>query len=274
MRLSGLIGAALLAMLEGALLVLPRANALERLAGACSPAWGALLPGSILLGTFGVRALPPMATGIVVVASVATPVLFGAAALIVVRGPRLAIVPLALALALVAEFIHGWTGNLFASVVTGLGSLTLGVAIVRLIPRRYMLISILGMCAVDVALLAVGAGEPAAAQISHAAASLHRPTFDDATIGPVTTDYPDLVLVGVLAGLITTRAVRWRAAALLTLLTAGYGVLLPLVGTLPATVPIAVTFVMVSTPRSWPPRLLPTSATTRFPDMNQALGTS
>jgi hypothetical protein len=61
MTLSGFTGTTMLALLQGALIALPRANALEPLARLRSPAWAAVLPGSIIVGTFAVRALPPAA---------------------------------------------------------------------------------------------------------------------------------------------------------------------------------------------------------------------
>ena len=50
-------------------------SALERLARLRSPAWALAWPGSLVVGTFGVLALPPPATGLVLVAAIATPVL-------------------------------------------------------------------------------------------------------------------------------------------------------------------------------------------------------
>jgi hypothetical protein len=242
---SGMIGVTALALLEGALVALPRAGALEQLGRLRSPAWAAVLPGSIVVGTFGVRALPPMALALVVLAAAATPFLSAAAVLGVVRCPRPAMLPVALTLAVLATLIRGWTGELSASMLTGLGCLTVGVGLVRLIPRRLMLIAVLSMCAVDVTLLALGAGQPAAALMTHASNQLPGPVFARATAGPITTDYLDLVLAGVLGGFVAGHTVQRRAAVLVTALATGYGMLLPVAGTLPATVPIAVTFTML-----------------------------
>ena len=243
--LSAFIGVGALATMEGGLVALPRADALDRLGRLRSPAWGALLPGSILVGTFGPQALPPMAWASVVLAGIATPLLATAAVLAVARGPRAAMLPITIMLLVGAEFVGGWTGQLFASLLTGLGCLTAGVALVRLIPRHYMLISVLCMCAVDVTLLPTGAAQASAALMNHSAAHLHHAVFDHAGIGQVSTDYPDLVLAAILGGFVADHGVRRRAAALLTLLAAGYGLFLPRGGALPATVPIAVTFVIV-----------------------------
>jgi hypothetical protein len=256
MSLPGVIGVLALAALEGALVGLPKAHALERLARARSPAWAALLPGSIVVGTFGVRALPPMVTGLVVLSGVATPLLSAVAMLKIVRGPRVALLSIALTLTILAGLIGGWTGELSASTLTALGCLTLGVALVRLIPRHLMLIGVLCMCAIDVTLLALGAGQPAAALMTQAAAHLHRPVFDQAAVGPIATDYPDLVLAAVLGGFIAGHATQRRAAVLVASLVAGYGMLLPLTGVLPATVPIALAFMVLRYGRGRIGRLL------------------
>jgi hypothetical protein len=242
MTLSGFTGITSLAVLQGALVALPRRDALERMVRLRSPAWAALLPGSIVIGTFGVRALPPTAMGLVVLAGVATPLLCGIAALGVVRGPRAATLGLALTLLIIATVIGGATGQVSASIVTALGCSTLGMALIRLIPGRFILISVLCMCAVDVTLLALGAGQPAAALMSRAEAHVHRPLFDHATIGGIWIDYPDLVLAAVLGGAVAGRRAQRRAAVLVTVLAATYGLLLAVVHTLPATVPPAIVF--------------------------------
>lgn len=245
MNISDVVGVAALALLEGALVALPRADAFEQLVRLRSPAWAAVLPGSIVVGTFGVQALPPMAVALVALAGVATPLLCAAAVIKVVRCSRPAMLSAALALAVVAMLLSGWAGALSASMLTGLGCLTVGVALVRLIPSRLMLIGVLSMCAVDVTLLALGAGEPAAALMTHATHQLPGPVFAHATAGPISTDYPDLVLAGVLGGFVAGHTVQRRAAILLTTLVAGYGMLPPFAGILPATVPIALTFAVL-----------------------------
>ena len=67
-----------------------------------------------------------------------------------------------------------------------------------------------------------------------------------ADIGRVTTDYPDLVLAVVLGGFLAGRHRQLLAAVLVTLLAAAYGLLLlPIAHLLPATVPIALTLLML-----------------------------
>ena len=159
MTASGYTAVIALATLEGALVALPKADALEPLRTLRSPAWAALLPGSILAGTFLPLAMPSMALGLVLMAGVITPLLATVAVLEVVRGrPDGALLVLAFALAVIAALISGWAGQISATALTALGCLAVGTALARLIPRRWFVLGVLGMCLADVALLASGIG--------------------------------------------------------------------------------------------------------------------
>jgi len=235
MTASGYTAVIALASLEGALVALPKANALEPLRSLRSPAWAALLPGSIVAGTFLPLAMPSMALGLVLMAG-----------LEVVRGPRAALLALAFALAVIAALISGWAGQLSATVLTALGCLAVGTALARLIPRRWFVLGVLGMCLADVALLASGVGTSAAQLMASATRDVHGPVFSQADIGRVTTDYPDLVLAAVLGGFLAGRHRQLIAAVLVTVLGAGYGLLLlPIAHLLPATVPIGLALLML-----------------------------
>jgi hypothetical protein len=245
MSSAGFFAVVALASLKGALVALPRGDALAHLGRLRSPVWAVVLPGSIVVGTFGVLALPSMALGLVVLAGLATPLLIAVAVVAVLRGPRAALLLAALGLAAVAVLRGGWIGQLSASVLTALGCLTLGVALVRLVPGRWVLVGVLCMCAVDVVLLALGVGQQAAALMADAAEHVRGPAFDRAAIGKFSTDYPDLVLAAVLGGFLAGQGVQRRAAVLVAALGAGYGLLLHEIHTLPGTVPIALIFVLV-----------------------------
>jgi hypothetical protein len=238
-----------MAALEGALVALPRADALEPLRTLRSPAWAALLPGSILAGTLLPLAMPSMALGLVLTAGVITPLLAAVAMLEVVRGPRMALLGLAFALAVTAAFISGWAGQISASVLTALGCLAVGVALARLIPSRWFVLGVIGMCLADVALLASGIGRSAAILMASATADVHGPVFSQVDIGRVTTDYPDLVLAAVLGGFLAGRHKQLLAAVLVTAFGVGYGLLLlPISDLLPATVPIGLALILLESP--------------------------
>jgi hypothetical protein len=117
----------------------------------------------------------------------------------------------------------------------------------------------LATAAIDAALLALGPGHSAVGAMAIAQSQLHGPTLDAATIGPISIDYPDLVLAAVLGGTVAADRARQRHAAMLLTGMAGlYGLLLAVIPTLPATVPIALTYFVVHCERS--PRRLGGSA--------------
>ncbi len=245
MTFSKLIAIVALAMLEGALVALPKAHALERLERLRSPGWAAVLPGMIIVGTFGLLALPSMAPGLTLLASVATPLLAALAVVLVARGQRAAVLTVAIAVALAAALTSGWLGQLSASTLTALGCLPLGAAIVRITPSRWVPVGVLAMCGIDAALLASGIGQPAFALIADATAHIHGPVLNEAGIGSISTDYPDLLLAAMMGGTVAGHTIQWRAAVLVATLAASYGMLLPVVDPLPATVPIALAYLLL-----------------------------
>jgi hypothetical protein len=253
------IGVLALAILEGSLVALPKADALARLSRLRSPAWAAILPGSILVGTFAPLWQSSLAFALVLLATLATPLLAVLAAVGVAHGRRALLLTAALALLAGAAIDSGPVGRLSSSIVTALGCLSVGVALTRLIPRRWLLIGVVLMCFVDVLLLAAGVGQPAAALMAHAAARVREGAFGSASVGLVTVDYPDLVLAAVLGGFVAGHALQRRAALTLTLLAAASGMLLAVVDPIPATVPITLTFVLLT---SWA-RIRPRVAASR-----------
>jgi hypothetical protein len=234
-----------LAALQGVLVALPRPSGSAVWSRLRSPAWALLLPGALMVGTFGVLAVPHGATGLAALAEVATPVLVGPAVLGVVRGPRqawLAAVPLLGASALA---LHSWPAALAASLLTALGCLTLGAALVRLTPLPWLVAGIAAMCIVDVALLATGVGQPAAAQLETALRHSGLPEFHRAQIGSMNRDYPDLVLAAVLGTALAGHARQRTAALLVAILASANGLFFLVADMLPATVPLGVAAVAV-----------------------------
>jgi hypothetical protein len=247
MTISGAGAMSGVALLQGGLVALPRGNALESLRRLRSPAWAGVLPGCIVVGTFAPLSANSFALGLVVLAALATPLLAAVAVLAVVRGPRAALAALALAAVGLTTLAGGWSGELSATFLTALGALTVGAALARLIPSRWVVVGVVCMTAVDVALLAAGVGQPAAAVISRAAGHVPGSLLDHAQIGPISVDYPDLVLASVLGGFLAGQRWQWRAAALVSLFAAISLVLAPANTLWPATVPVAITLVVLRT---------------------------
>ena len=242
-------GLAGLATIEGALVALPSPVALERLARLRSPVWALVGPVSLVIGTFGVLALPSLATGLAILALVATPLLAAIAVASVVHGSRRSLLLLPVALGVVALACTGFASELAATLLTALGCLTLGAALVRLTPTRPLQLGLLAMALVDVLLLALGVGQPAADVFSHALSGRH-PALHYAELGPATVDYPDLVLAAILGGIVSGRATQPRVAVLVAGLAAAYSGLLVVADVLPATVPVVLVMGVVE---FWPP---------------------
>lgn len=238
------------AALEGLLVLLPQAAPFPRLARLRSPLWAVLLPGSIIIGTFGLIALPWTAPTTIMVAVITTPLLAALAVGSVVRA-RWAVLPVAALGAVLAMLTGGPAGQLGASVITALACLTIGAGLQRLIPTRWMLAGIVAMSAADVILIAAGPGYHQTVLLAAAAGNFHGPSFIGARVGGTTIGYPDLFLAALLGSFLAGG--RWQrlGAILLAVLVAAYDSLLSPGVLLPATVPIAATLVVVLAARAW-----------------------
>ena len=225
--------------------MLPRSAPFPWLARLRSPAWTTLLPVSIIVGTFGLLVAPSLASPTVVAAAITTPVLAFVAVLAVVRA-RLVMLPLAAVASALAIWATGMSGHLGTGVVTALACLTVGAALQRLIPGRWLLLGVVAMSVVDVTLLASGFGYHQTALLAAAQNNFHGPRFTGARIGGTTIGYPDLFLAALLgASLAGSRAQVWAAGLLITLGVAYDSLLSPGL-LLPATVPIALTLALVA----------------------------
>jgi hypothetical protein len=233
------------ALLQGALVMLPRAASLPRLALLRSPRWALVLPGSIIFGTFGLLLLPPLAFGVVFLAAVTTPLLALIAVLCVARA-RLLVLPVAALAAGLATLAVGAGGHDGTSLITAFACLTVGTALYRLIPGRWLLIGVLAMAAVDVTLLAAGIGYHQTALLAAAMNSFPGPRFTGARIGAIAIGYPDLVLVALLGASVAGTRYQVRAALLVIALAIGLDSMLTRGVLLPATVPSALALILVS----------------------------
>jgi hypothetical protein len=101
------------------------------------------------------------------------------------------------------------------------------------------------MSAVDVTLLATGFGYHQTALLAAATKGFPGPLLTGARLGAITIGYPDLFLAAVLGASVAGTRDQWRAGALLTVLAIGLDSLLTGRILLPATVPIAITALVV-----------------------------
>ena len=243
MKLVDLVSVAGLAALQAALVGLPKVGALARLARWRSRAWAATLPGMIVVGTLLVLALPSAARELIGLATV-TVVPLTLIGLVMVARPRRVLVVVA-PVALVLSFLGGPLGQLFAGILTALGCLTLGVALARLTPARWLAVGLCAMCAADMVLFAVGAGQASWGLMAQATAHAHGPVFDQVKIGTMTIDYPDLVLAAALGGIAADWHLQRPAATFTAALSAALGIIVLSVHLFPATVPIGLTYLLL-----------------------------
>jgi hypothetical protein len=232
-------------VLEAALVMLPRSAPFPRLARLRSPAWTALLPVSIIVGTFGLLVVPTLASPTVLAAAITTPLLAFVAVVAVVRA-RLVMLPLAAVAGVLAMWATGLGGHVGTGVVTALACLTVGAALQRLIPGRWLLVGVVAMSVVDIALLVSGFGYHQTALLAAAQNNFHGPRFTGARIGGTTIGYPDLFLAALLGTSLAGQRAQVRAAGLLMMLAVLYDSLLSPGLLLPATVPIALTLAVVA----------------------------
>jgi hypothetical protein len=235
-----------LASLQGALVALPRPRRRARRSRLRSPVWALVLPGALVVGTFGVLAVPGSARALAVLAAGATPVFGGLAVLHVVPGSRLAWLAALPAVAAAALVLHSWPAALAASLLTALGCLAIGALLVRLTPIPWLVLGIGVMCVVDVVLIVAGPGQPASQQLQLAFAHGPVPALDHAQIGSFTSDYPDLVLAAVLGAVLAGDARQLRAGVLVAALVSASGLLFLVADILPGTVPLAIAAAVVA----------------------------
>jgi hypothetical protein len=248
-----LAGIVSLAAIQGLLVVLPRGNALGWLRPLRSPVWAAAPALALIVGTFAPLEIPGAASALVLLAVLGAPLLLVVAVLSVVRGPRVPVALATVALVTASLTSTGSLGQLSATALTALACLTVGVALARVTPRAWLLGGVCLMCGADVVLLGSGVGATASAAMDAATHHFHGPVLDHATVGSLSVDYPDLVLAGMLGGsLASERAVQRRTGMVLITIVGAYGLLVPLAGLLPATIPIALAFALACRQQSSP----------------------
>ena len=163
----------------------------------------------------------------------------------------MALLVLAFALAVIAALISGWAGQISATALTALGCLAVGTALARLIPRRWFVLGVIGMCLADVALLASGIGTSAAMLMASATArrararvqpGRHRPASRPTTRTSCSRRCS--------AGSSPAGTGSCSRRVLVTVIGAAYGLLLlPIDHLLPATVPIGLALLLLEGPR-------------------------
>jgi hypothetical protein len=240
----------LLSLAQGttvALARMPRSSLLDRLRGR---RW-ALIPPLSVAGFVLVASLAEAASakGLTYLALVAVPLLAAAALGWLTRGARpvraLLVVPL---FALAWADAGALPGQAAALALSVLSCVALGVLLATVTPPRWLALGIIAMALVDAALVIADLLQRPndALNAAHPAAGL--PRLQSEALGSAVMGYGDLFIAGALGGLLALslgRRVQSRGAVLAAALALCFDLLFFVVDELPATVPIALTLIVV-----------------------------
>jgi hypothetical protein len=233
-----------IAILEAAVVILPRPHAFGRLTRLRGAGWAAILPGMILAGTFGPLTLPLVARVVAVCVVVLVPFVAVTALLSAVRLRLLA--ALLLVGAASASVAHiGPAGEVGLSFVTALACVGVGVALERLIARAWLLPAVLAMTGLDIAFITTGIAGHQELLLAAATRGLPGFSLNGVVLGSVYLGYPDLFLAGLVGAAVAADGRQAWAAGLVFLLSFVLETLLVPGEILPATVPLALAFLLM-----------------------------
>jgi hypothetical protein len=222
----------------------PRAAWLSRLNG---PGWSLVPIGSIVVVIFAIRFVSDTATGLTYLALVAVPPLAAAALGWGARGAK----PLA-ALAAIPLFVLAWAtrtslvGEASAALLSALSCVTLGVLLAAVTPPGWLKVGIVLMAGADTWLVVSDLLQAPNATLAAAHPAAGLPRLQSEIFGTVSMGYGDLFVAGVLGAVLARDVGAQRAGALITFVIAAlFDLLFLVVSELPATVPVALTVIVM-----------------------------
>jgi hypothetical protein len=241
---------ALLSLLQGAVVALPRPIQLPQLARLRGRRWAVIPPLSVVGFVFVARAAESAsAEALTYLALLAVPPLAALALGRLSRGatPVRAVLVLPL-FALAWADRGGLAGETAAVLLSALSCVSLGTLLAAVTPPRWLALGIVAMAAADTALVVSDLLQrPNNALIAaHPAAGL--PRLQSAVLGSAVMGYGDLFIAGVLGGLLAVsmgRSLQLRGAVLTAGLSLVFDLLFLLVSELPATVPVAIALIVL-----------------------------
>ncbi|MEA2141105.1 MAG: hypothetical protein QOC91_1204 [Solirubrobacteraceae bacterium] len=244
----------LLSLAQGAIVALarvPRAASLPRLR---ARRWAVIPPlsvaGFVVVASAAERA---SAQGLTYLALVAVPALAAVALAWLVPGARpvrALLVPALFALAWADR--GGLGGQASALALSALSCVTLGVLLALVTPTRWLAGGILAMAAADAALVISDLLQRPNSALNAAQAVAGLPRLQSAELGSAVIGYGDLFVAGTLGALLATafgRSGQLRGAALACALAVAFDLLFFFVDELPATVPVALTLIVLALAR-------------------------
>jgi hypothetical protein len=244
------ISIALLSIVQGALVAVPRQIAPPRPRFLRGRRWALVPPGSVIAFVLIARgAERASAQGLTYLAVCAVPPLAAVALGWLSRGARparaLLVVPL---FALAWADRGGLAGEAAAVALSALSCVTLAVLLAAVTPPRWLAAGIVAMAAADTALVVSDLLRRPndALNAAHPAAGL--PRLQSAALGSAVMGYGDLfvaALLGALLAVVAGYSMQRRGAALTALLALSFDLLFVFVNELPATVPVALALIVL-----------------------------
>jgi hypothetical protein len=236
---------------QAALVALPAAGlprALQRFSGR----WWALIPPASIVGVvFAIAAAPGVADGLTWLALIACPILTAVTLAWAMHGARWWLAPLAVPLLAGAIGWHDQLGgHLCAVALTALSCVTLARLLAGIAPLLLVKLGILAMAIADFYLVVVSQQlqEPND-QLVAAAPAPSLPRLQVLIVDPASMGYGDVFLAAVLGGVVAIEARRYGdqalAAAIMLVLAVSFDALFYVLDTLPATVPVAATLLVL-----------------------------
>jgi hypothetical protein len=239
----------LLSLAQGALVAVPRAMAVPRLARLRGRRWALIPPLSVVAFVLVARAAErASAQTLTYLALCAVPVLAVLALGWLVWDARPARALLVLPLFALAWVDRGGlAGEAAALVLSALSCVALGVLLAAVTPPRWLAAGIVAMAVADTALVVSDLLQRPNNTLNAAHPAAGLPRLQSAVFGSAVMGYGDLFVAGILGALLAVtmgRSQQVRAARLTALLALGFDLLFLLVNELPATVPVALTLLI------------------------------
>jgi hypothetical protein len=227
-----------LCLVQAAAVVLP-GTALQLPSALRGRAWALVLPGVLVAFVVGLSLDSSLANRLAELA-ILTPALAVLAAAVAApawRGPVLFVAALSVAVGLFE--MHGTISELGRAIAIACACSLLASLLAGLAPPATLRVGLVVLVALDVLLVATGDVAHTSNALHEAAASTGFPSFQDATLGPVTMGYGDMFGAAVLGALLVAEGRRrGRVAAVVLVAALGFGLLLDVFHTIPATVPL------------------------------------
>lgn len=225
----------------------PRAREMPALARLRSGWWAAIPALAVVAFVFGVRALSGAADGLTYLALIAVPPLAALGLAAGVRGGRPWLAPGAAALfALAWADRQGLAGETAALLLEALSCVTLGILLVAVTPRLLLKVGLVVAAAADTWLVASSLLTAPNNALNAVTPVAHLPHLQSAVFGSAVMGYEDLFVAAVLGALLAAQPrLAARGAAIAALVGLLMNLLFFAVNELPATVPIALTLLIL-----------------------------